>query len=520
MARHRLSRRRRITLAATALAAGSALILAPRDAPAAATATDPVGLNAAHAYLGWGDAPDPVAVMKATGLRQFALSYVLAGGSGCEPRWDGSRPLTGGSDEAAIKRIRAAGGEVLAAFGGWDGAKLGERCGTAAELAAAYQKVVDAYALKAVDIDVESTELTDPAVRRRIVEALRTLKAKNPGLLVYVTFQTEQKGPDADGTDLIALAAKSGLVVDGWTALPFDFAGRESDLPAVVRQSVTGLQRAVATAYGWADDQAWRHVGLVAMNGRTDQQGEQLTVAGLRTVREFAATHHLARLGLWAVNRDRPCPADAPAGPTCSGVKQSAYDFTRVVAGYHTDSVPGDVGGPCRIPLPSIPPLAVPSGSASGSASNSPAAGRSVCPTPTATVTPTPTPTPTATSTPTSGGSPSGTPSASPTSASPTSAAPVPGSAVPPAVPPATTVAAPVPGAGADTPGPVAVAAPAPAPAPGGSLAATGASGVTDTLLTTSGALLFLGGAIGLVGTRRRDPEGTPAGGPTPPSAA
>ncbi|MGW2548090.1 hypothetical protein ACWC5I_46315, partial [Kitasatospora sp. NPDC001574] len=354
----------------------------------------------------------------------------------------------------------------------------------AAELAAAYQKVVDAYALKAVDIDVESTELTDPAVRRRIVEALRTLKAKNPGLLVYVTFQTEQKGPDADGADLIALAAKSGLVVDGWTALPFDFAGRESDLPAVVRQSVTGLQRAVATAYGWADDQAWRHVGLVAMNGRTDQQGEQLTVAGLRTVREFAATHHLARLGLWAVNRDRPCPADAPAGPTCSGVKQAAYDFTRVVAGYHTDSVPGDVGGPCRIPLPSIPPLAVPSGSASGSPSNSPAAGRSVCPTPTATVTPTPT----ATSTPTSGGSPSGTPSASPTSASPTSvsptsAAPVPGSAVPPAVPPVTTGAAPVPGAGADTPGPVAVAAPA--PAPGGALAATGAGGVTDTLLTT-----------------------------------
>ncbi|MEV7021195.1 hypothetical protein [Kitasatospora sp. NPDC093558] len=37
----------------------------------------------------------------------------------------------------------------MASFGGWDGAKLGEKCADSAQLAAAYRKVIDAYQLKA-----------------------------------------------------------------------------------------------------------------------------------------------------------------------------------------------------------------------------------------------------------------------------------------------------------------------------------------------------------------------------------
>ncbi|MFJ9951224.1 chitinase [Kitasatospora sp. NPDC091207] len=521
MPKHRLTRRRRMAAASTALVAGAALILMQYEAPAAVTAdtADPIGLNAVSEYLGWGDAPDPVAVMKATGLRQFALSFVLSGG-GCDPKWDGSRALTGGGDEKAIKKIRAAGGEVLASFGGWDGAKLGERCATAAELAAAYQKVVDAYGLKAVDIDIESTELSTPEVRKRVVDALKALKAKNPGLLVYVTFPVDPTGPDADGADLITLAAKAGLVVDGWTAMPFDFTTHDGTMAAATVTAVTGLQRAVAAAYDWDDDKAWRHTGVSSMNGRTDQQGEQLTPADFRAVRDFAATRHLARFGFWAVNRDRPCAGGTFTTATCSGVQQAAYDFTRIVAGYHADSVPGG-GAPCPSPsvvttLPTGPgrttwPLPTPTTARPADAA--PSAGE---PKPSLPGIASGTPTPARTACVPPSSPPATVPPTAPTTAPPTSTTPsAPASAgattvsKPPTTPAGagtTTTAPPTPGAVDSPPTQAAGGAPAPAAPGGGSLASTGAGG-TDILLTTTGALLFLGGALGLVGTRRRDPE-------------
>ncbi|MFE2723803.1 hypothetical protein [Kitasatospora sp. NPDC059327] len=518
MPKHRLTRRRRMAAASTALVAGAALILMQHEAPAADTA-DPIGLNAVSEYLGWGDAPDPVAVMKATGLRQFALSFVLSGG-GCDPKWDGSRALTGGGDEKAIKKIRAAGGEILASFGGWDGAKLGERCATAAELAAAYQKVVDAYGLKAVDIDIESTELSTPEVRKRVVDALKALKAKNPGLLVYVTFPVDPTGPDADGADLVTLAAKAGLVVDGWTAMPFDFTSHEGTMAAATVTAVTGLQRAVATAYDWDEDKAWRHTGVSSMNGRTDQQGEQLTPADFRAVRDFAATRHLARFGFWAVNRDRPCAAGTFTTATCSGVQQAAYDFTRIVAGYHMDSVPGG-DAPCPSPsvvttLPTGPgrttwPLPTPTTARPADAA--PSAGE-VKPSLPGIATGTPTPARTVCVPPSS--PPATVPPTAPTTAPPTTttpSAPASAGATTVSKPPTTPAGAVTPTTVPPTPGAVdspsaqaAGGAPAPAAPGGGSLASTGAGG-TDILLTTTGALLFLGGALGLVGTRRRDPE-------------
>ncbi|MEU1284206.1 hypothetical protein [Kitasatospora sp. NPDC005856] len=375
MSKHRLSRRRRIAAAATALAAGGVLIVAQNDAPAAAT--DPVGLNAVYEYLGWGEsgaAQDPVEVMKATGIRQFTLAFLLAGHGGCEPAWDGERALTGSDEEAKIKSIRAAGGDVVASFGGWDGAKLGEKCADAAQLAAAYQKVIDAYQLKAIDIDIESTELTGAGSRRRVVDALKTVKAKNPGLRVYVTFSTEESGPDADGTDLVTTAAKTGLEVDGWVAMPFDFDRHTGTMVDATKAALTGLQQTLVKAYGYDQDTAWRHAGLSSVNGHSDSPDEVVSPADFQAMRDFAAGHHLARFTFWAVNRDRACTGafTKDAASKCSGIQQSPYEFTRIVAGYHADSKPSD--GAAHCPGPTGTATASPSGTATPSVTASPSA--------------------------------------------------------------------------------------------------------------------------------------------------
>ena len=51
-------------------------------------------------------------------------------------------------------------------------------------------------------------------------------------------------------------------------------------------------------------------------------------------IRDWAASHHLARLSFWAVNRDHPCPTGVHAGDTCSGIAQNDWDFTRINAAY------------------------------------------------------------------------------------------------------------------------------------------------------------------------------------------
>ncbi|MBM9507568.1 chitinase [Actinacidiphila acididurans] len=284
---------------------------------------------APYLYNGWGNPPDPTTIMNATGVKRFTLAFVLSNGY-CNPQWDGSRPLTGGVDQATITKVRNAGGDVVPSFGGYSGNKLESSCGSAGELAAAYQKVISAYGLKAIDIDIEADAYSNGTVQQRTVDALKTVKANNPGLAVYVTIGTGQSGPD---TSLINRAAASGLTVDAWTIMPFDFGGAGQNMGNLTTQAAEGLKNALKSAYGYSDDTAYRHSGISSMNGITDQN-ETVTVADFRTILGYAQTHHLARLTFWSANRDRPCAGAYPNDDTCSGVSQAAWDFTRTFAAY------------------------------------------------------------------------------------------------------------------------------------------------------------------------------------------
>ncbi|MER6473262.1 lectin [Streptomyces collinus] len=299
------------------------------NAPAAGGGTTPSAPMAVAPYLynGWGSPPNPATITQATGVKWFTLAFVLSNGY-CNPQWDGSRPLTGGVDQQTVKTVRAGGGDVIPSFGGYSGNKLESSCSSAGELAAAYQKVINAYGLKAIDIDIEADAYSNTTVQQRTVDALKTVKANNPGLKVYVTIGTGQSGPD---TGLINRAASSGLTVDAWTIMPFDFGGAGQNMGSLTTRAAEGLRTALKNAYHYSDDQAYRDMGISSMNGVTDN-GETVTVNDFRTILAYAQQHHLARLTFWSANRDRPCtggPADS-----CSGVSQSAWDYTRVFAAY------------------------------------------------------------------------------------------------------------------------------------------------------------------------------------------
>ncbi|MEU4927310.1 lectin [Streptomyces yokosukanensis] len=298
-------------------------------APASDGGTTPSAPMAVAPYLynGWGSPPNPTTITQATGVKWFTLAFVLSNGY-CNPQWDGSRPLTGGVDQQTVTTVRANGGDVIPSFGGYSGNKLESSCSSAGELATAYQKVINAYGLKAIDIDIEADAYSNGTVQQRTVDALKTVKANNPGLKVYITIGTGQSGPD---TGLIDRAASSGLTVDAWAIMPFDFGGAGQNMGNLTTQAAEGLKNALKNAYHYSDDQAYRDMGISSMNGITDNN-ETVTVNDFRTILAYAQQHHLARLTFWSANRDRPCtggPADS-----CSGVNQSDWDYTRVFAGY------------------------------------------------------------------------------------------------------------------------------------------------------------------------------------------
>ncbi|TDE20449.1 chitinase [Nonomuraea mesophila] len=307
---------------------------AGRDATATTSGCSPNDPSrmpgAPYLYMGWGNPPNPGAVMDTTGVRSFTMAFILSSG-GCNPAWDGQRPLTGGVDQQAINTIKSKGGSVQISFGGWSGNKLGPNCSSPQAFAGAVQQVINAVGPAVVDFDIENTdEFENYTVQDRILNGLKIVKQNNPNIKIVVTFGTYPSGPNSHGVRLINQARALGVPIDNFTIMPFDF-GSSNIYQDTVNAS-EGLKNALKNAYGWSDAQAYAHMGISGMNGLSDQQ--ELTTPGTWTqIRDWARSKGLTRLAYWAANRDRPCPGGGVTS-NCSGIAQSDWEFTRITAGF------------------------------------------------------------------------------------------------------------------------------------------------------------------------------------------
>ncbi|MGH3215915.1 MAG: chitinase, partial [Trebonia sp.] len=281
---------------------------------------------APYDYLAAGG-PSPAEVMKTTGIRRFTLAFIVSDG-GCQPVWDNGDPLTGAAEEAAIDGIRSAGGEAAVSFGGNGGTKLGLTCTSSQALAGVYQQVISAYRLPAIDLDIEDTEIGSAAARQRIVGALAIVRQRDPGLMISVTIAADSSGPEPGGQELIAEAAASGVRIDAWTIMPFDFAGPGTDMAQASVQAADGLKNDLMSAYHEPASAAYRTMGISTMNGVTDT-GELVSAADFQVMLRYVLAHHLARFAFWSVNRDMPCTAGSDSN-TCSGITQKPYAYTKI----------------------------------------------------------------------------------------------------------------------------------------------------------------------------------------------
>lgn len=346
--RRRLRRLRRMIVAAAVLVALPTATLAAAHAagperpapavPAAAPPPPPGSIAAApYYYFDSYHRPDPVDIMHSSGIRWFTLAFIVApDDSTCAPEWDGGGSFAPDSKQSqTIRDIRAAGGDVIPSLGGGGVHKLGQTCESAEELAEAYQQVVDAYDLTAVDLDIEGDEFADPEARQRNVAALKLLQERNPGLQVYLTVPVFDTGFSGNGVAMVEEAAAADLDVAAWAGMAFWFGQGDVDMGDASIRAMKGMQQVVADVYGMDDREAYRHVGLSSLAGVNGDSGEVITLADFRQVLYFAHEHQIGRLTFWNVNRDRQCQPDGSDPPdTCSGVQQAPWTYTRLVALY------------------------------------------------------------------------------------------------------------------------------------------------------------------------------------------
>lgn len=284
------------------------------------------------------DPPNISEVMSATGVKTFTLAFVLSDG-GCAPVWSGGAPVSSDTQvKGVIDTIRGAGGDVMPSVGGYGGSKLGETCSDAASLAKAYQQVIDAYGLHAIDFDIEATEFENDVSQQKVVDAVKIVADANPAVKTYITIAGGPSGFSERGSALVSKAAKAGTRVDGWTIMAFDFKGGATGMGQQTVKTMESVHGQLKSAYPrLSDDEVYAHTGLSSMNGRTDDccQPETVHQSDFEEMLGYAQQHHLARFTFWAVNRDRTCADTGHVSGTCSSIPQEPWEFTKIVARYH-----------------------------------------------------------------------------------------------------------------------------------------------------------------------------------------
>jgi chitinase len=303
--------------------------------------------------------PSLTTIMSATGAKAFTLAFIVADG-GCTPAWESDAGLVDISSDTQvgpiISGIRAAGGDVVVSFGGYNGTKLGQVCGTPQATAAAEQAVINKYSLKALDFDLEEPEYENATAINNELAAAQILQQNNSGLYVSITIPGTTAGTGWFGQQLLNNAKTLGYTPSNYSIMPFDggFSGASSQISAL--QSFNTL---LVNTFGWSSATAYAHEGISSMNGRTDS-AEFFYQSDFQTMLSFAQTNHLARYTFWAVNRDRQCsPPDnnGTLSGTCSSVPQNSWDFTKIIVQFAnggTSPTPTPTTGGGTTPTPTV----------------------------------------------------------------------------------------------------------------------------------------------------------------------
>lgn len=265
------------------------------------------------------------AAQAATGQKYYAIAFVLGKNHTCEPAWDGTHPMSENFYASQIAAIRAAGGDVIAVFGGANGSELGSVCGSVSSLQAAYQAVINQYQIKWIDLNIEGGLIADETSIDRRNKAVKALQDANPGLRVSYTMPVMQSGLLQTALDLLGNAKTNNVRVDYVNIMTMNYGPAGIDMgQATISSAINTRNQLVSMGLSTTK------IGLTPMNGQNNTYGEIFTLADADEVVAFAkANSYVGWLSFWSLGRDNgSCAGQTSASASCSGIAQSEYAFT------------------------------------------------------------------------------------------------------------------------------------------------------------------------------------------------
>jgi chitinase len=318
--------------AAPILAAG---LLLAAGTPAQAAANPGPGFPAQYSapYTETWNSPTAMSDAKnATGQKYFTLAFIIDGGT-CNATFNGNMAVTDANWTSAINSLRAAGGDVIASFGGAAGTEIGISCSTVATLKAEYKRVIDSLNLTRVDFDIEGSALDNTAANDRRNQALAQLQqdyaAVGKKLDVQYTLPVMPSGLLSNSISLLNSAKNYGLNVNLVNIMTMDY-GPSMDMGQAAIDAANSLHTQLGQIWTTKTSaQLWAMEGNTPMIGVNDSSNEVFTTANASTLENFAKSNGMQELSFWALGRDKACATTGgPASSTCSGTTQSPYQFT------------------------------------------------------------------------------------------------------------------------------------------------------------------------------------------------
>ncbi|CAM5480034.1 chitinase [Streptomyces canus] len=268
----------------------------------------------------------------------YNLAFVIADGSACTPSWNGTSAIGDSSVTSRISALKEDGAQVRVSFGGASGKELAETCSTAAKLAAAYGKALDAAGSSLADFDIEGDALSDSDSMELRSEAIALLQEERSDLAVTFTLPVMPSGLDDDSVALLESANDKAVQVSTVNIMTMNYGeSYDGDMGDYAITSAKAAQAQLKEVFGTSDSTAWRAMALTSMIGTNDVDGETFTLSDAAQVREFAESKEVAWVSMWSTFRDQECESgnsdeDDPL-TNCSGVSQSSGAFGEALAG-------------------------------------------------------------------------------------------------------------------------------------------------------------------------------------------
>ncbi|MEO5970961.1 MAG: hypothetical protein ABIQ95_13615 [Bdellovibrionia bacterium] len=292
---------------------------------------------------------------KKAGLKRVTLAFELSGG-GCTL----SKDIP--SMQSDINAFMAAGGTVIASFGGASGTYLEPQCSSAQALFNVLDKFITQTGIKNLDFDVEGSTMGDTSTNARRFDALNMLRAKYPGMYISLTIATNPNGLDNLGNSFIAMGAQRGFVPTIVNIMAMDYGasnmGGKTHGQCAVSASEALAKQLAASYPSLSSAQIYAMIGICPMIGTNDDK-TVFSPADATTVANYAASKGIGLLTYWAFQRDQVGKGDLN---DYSGYNTSNFQYYNIMltAQSGTTPTPTPRPTPTATPMPTPKPTATP----------------------------------------------------------------------------------------------------------------------------------------------------------------